>query len=82
MDTNRNNLNFKKLRAAMLLRTDDIVAICRHGGYQASRSIAQRWGLSQDAGPGRYAVMTDEAFDAFCGGLRTWLIEQETNDDK
>lgn len=71
----RNNENYKHLRAGLRLDEPDVVEICGMAGLDIGRDRAKRWARAHDVGPGRYSVMTDEQFDAICAGLRTWLSD-------
>lgn len=77
----RNNQNFKRVRVALLLTEDDVVAICHLGGLNIEKDRARRWARSPDAGPRRFSLMSDAEFDAFCAGLPAWAKEQETDND-
>lgn len=82
---NRNNDNFKRLRAALELSKQDLYTIFK-GRY--SKSQIDSWSRSENAlknasGNSRASVvprfrpMSDEAFDLFCEGL----LERKKNED-
>ena len=77
----RNNKNFKRLRAALALSRSDVSEIMRLGGIEVSSSRADAWGRGESSekwsgtgqGQRRMAPMSDDEFDAFCGGLVEWV---------
>lgn len=68
----RNNTNFKSIRLALGLDESDIAQICELGGLKIGKDKGRRWSRSPDAGPGRFSMMSDAEFDAFCSGLPKW----------
>lgn len=65
----RNNINFKRIRLAFEMRADEVQEACRLGGIDISKERCSQWMRAPGAGAGRYSVMTDIEFDAFCAGL-------------
>lgn len=64
------NTWYKRIRAAMELSLDEVVAISRMGGLDVSASRVHGWGRRQ--GHPHFRVMTIDEFDAFTAGLPEW----------
>jgi len=67
--TDRNNVNFKRLKLAFEFGEDEVVELCRLAGLEIAKDRVRRWARSPDAGSGKYTSMSDAEFDAFCEGV-------------
>ena len=82
---NRNNQNYKRIRAALQLSKHDVYEI--FGGL-VSKSIIDAWsrselarknatGNSSSTTVARFRAMSDQQFDDFCTGLLSWCKEDQ-----
>jgi len=76
MNDDRNNRNYRQLRASFALTVDDVVKALHLVGMTVSADRVRRWGRSSGSGPGRYSQMNDQEFDAFVTGASKWLYDE------
>ena len=62
---------YKRIRTAMELDRDDVVACCQLGGLEITRSRAEGWARGEHDRR-RHVAMTEAEFDAFTVGLVEW----------
>lgn len=80
MTSDRNNRNYRLIRATLGLQLDEIVRAFALIGVQVSVDRARRWGRSANAGTGRFTVMQDLEFDQFCEAVSRFCYEERTRD--
>lgn len=80
MHADRNNRNFRQLRATLALSVGDVVQALSLVGVTVSADRVRRWGRSSGSGPGRYTPMSDSEFDAFVTGASKFLYEERQRD--
>lgn len=68
------NVYYKRVRTSLALSYPEVVAVCRMGGLEITRSRAEGWNRGP-ADTRRFVTMSESEFDAFTIGLVEWARE-------
>lgn len=81
------NRLFRQIAISHRMVREDVVVACRAGGLEISGSRADGWrrgtqGGHLERGARRAVWMTQQEFEAFCGGLPDWAREAYAAPDR